>query len=284
MKLVTFLTDSGDSHPGLLVQGDVIDLHSSIASRPRSLREVFDRDLLGEVAELAARSAGELIRSPRLLAPIPDPRKVIGIGLNYRDHAIESGMAIPTEPVVFGKFSSSIIGPAEAIELPATSEEVDYEAELVVVIGRRASRVSESQARAYVAGYTVGNDVSARDWQLRKPGGQWILGKSFATFAPIGPSIVTADEVQDPHSLSIELRLNGETMQRSSTSELIFRVDQLVSYLSHVFPLEPGDLIFTGTPSGVGFARKPPIFLQPGDVCEVEIESLGVLRNPCCAA
>ena len=133
----------------------------------------------------------------------------------------------------------------------------------------------------YVAGYTIGNDVSARDWQLRKPGGQWILGKSFATFAPIGPTIVTPDEVPDPHALAIQLRLNGEQMQNSSTSQLIFKIDKLISYLSQVFPLEPGDLIFTGTPPGVGFARKPPVFLQPGDVCEVEIESLGVLRNPC---
>jgi 2-keto-4-pentenoate hydratase/2-oxohepta-3-ene-1,7-dioic acid hydratase in catechol pathway len=281
MKLVTFLSDEGKLSPGVLVDGGVIDLSSALPEKPSALRDVLAGDMLGRVAELCQDASAITVTGRVLKSPIPDPANIIAIGLNYRDHAIESGMAIPEEPIVFGKFTSSVCGPEETISLPGASREVDYEAELVVVIGRRASHVPQSEAMEYVAGYTIGNDVSARDWQLRKPGGQWILGKSFATFAPIGPTLVTRDEIPDPHALSIQLKLNGQLMQSSNTSRLIFRIDQLVSYLSQVFPLQPGDLIFTGTPPGVGFARKPAVFLQPGDVCEVEIEGLGILRNTC---
>jgi len=239
--------------------------------------------MLGRVAEAGRHSAAVRVKKYELLAPIQDPGKIVGIGLNYRDHAIESGMAIPEEPIVFAKFASAIAGPGEPIRLPAISSEVDYEAELVVVIGRRAVKVRESRAMEHVAGYTIGNDVSARDWQLKKPGGQWMLGKSFSSFAPIGPVLTTRDEIADPHALAIGLTLNGQQMQSSNTSQLIFRVDQLIAYLSRIFPLEPGDLIFTGTPPGVGFTRKPPIYLKAGDVCEAMIEGLGVLRNPCLA-
>ena len=189
-------------------------------------------------------------------------------------------MAIPAELVCFSKFSSAVIGPDATIRLPRVSQKVDYEAELVAVIGRRGKNIPESQALAYVAGYMNGNDVSARDWQIGRPGGQWLMGKTPDTFAPTGPLLVTADEISDPHELSIELRLNGETLQRSSTRELIFGIDRLIAHVSQLVTLEPGDLIFTGTPPGVGMARKPPVFLQPGDVVEVEIEGLGVLRNP----
>jgi 2-keto-4-pentenoate hydratase/2-oxohepta-3-ene-1,7-dioic acid hydratase in catechol pathway len=215
-----------------------------------------------------------------LAAPIPDPPKIICIGLNYKDHAAESKAPIPSEPVLFSKFHNAIIGPDQAIRLPKVSQEVDYEAELVVVIGKRGRYIPEDRAREFVAGYTIGHDVSARDWQLRKPGGQWLAGKTFDTFAPIGPSLVTSDEIPDPHQLRIELRLNGQVMQHSSTSQMIFSVDKLVSYISQVVTLEPGDLIFTGTPPGVGFARRPPVFLKPGDIVEIEIEKLGILRNP----
>lgn len=216
----------------------------------------------------------------RLLAPIPDPQKVLCLGLNYRDHAIESGMAIPEEPVLFSKFASSLIGHGEPIELPSVSKEVDYEAELVVYIGKRGRDIPQAEAMSYVAGYAVGHDVSARDWQLNKPGKQWLAGKTFDTFAPIGPVLVTADEVADPHNLGIRLRLNGETMQDSSTAQLIFRIDEVIAYISRIFTLEPGDLIFTGTPPGVGMARKPQVWLKAGDVVEVEIDGLGILRNP----
>jgi 2-keto-4-pentenoate hydratase/2-oxohepta-3-ene-1,7-dioic acid hydratase in catechol pathway len=216
----------------------------------------------------------------RLLPPIPDPPKIVCIGLNYRDHAAESGAPIPKEPVLFSKYATALIGHGAPIVLPPVSQEVDYEAELVIVIGKRGRHVNKDQAMSYVAGYTIGHDVSARDWQLKKDGKQWMVGKTFDTFAPTGPHLVTTDEVPDPHSLPIRLRLNGQRMQESTTKQMIFGVGEIVAYLSQVFTLEPGDLIFTGTPPGVGFARKPPVFLKPGDVAEVEIEGLGVLRNP----
>jgi 2-keto-4-pentenoate hydratase/2-oxohepta-3-ene-1,7-dioic acid hydratase in catechol pathway len=209
---------------------------------------------------------------------VPDPEKVMCIGLNYADHAAESGAAIPSEPVVFNKFPTAVCAPDAPIVLPRLSSQVDYEAELVVVIGRQGRHIPREQAYTYVAGYTCGHDVSARDWQLAKPGGQWLLGKAFDTFAPFGPELVTADEI-NPGVLDICLRLNGQTMQRSNTRQLIFPVDHLVSYISGICTLKPGDVIFTGTPPGVGFARKPPVFLKPGDTVEVEIEKIGVLRN-----
>ncbi len=214
----------------------------------------------------------------RLLAPVPRPRKVICIGLNYRDHAAESGMAIPENPLFFSKFPTSVIGPEESIVIPPGSEQVDYEAELGVVIGRRARRIDREKALDHVLGFTNVNDVSARDFQFAD--GQWQRGKSPDTFCPMGEAIVTPDEAGDPHRLAIRLRVNDLTLQDSRTDQLIFGVDVLVAFLSQTVTLEPGDLIATGTPPGVGFARKPPIWLQPGDVVEVEIEGLGVLRNP----
>jgi 2-keto-4-pentenoate hydratase/2-oxohepta-3-ene-1,7-dioic acid hydratase in catechol pathway len=211
-------------------------------------------------------------------APVPRPGKLICIGLNYRDHAAESNMAIPERPVVFSKFATAVIAPGEAVVLPATSQQVDYEAELAVVIGRRAKSVSANRALEYVLGYTAFNDVSARDFQFAD--GQWQRGKSCDTFAPMGPTIVTADVIPNPHKLSIKLRLNGQTMQDSNTDNLIFGIPQLISFLSETITLEPGDVIATGTPSGVGFARKPPVFLKDGDQMEVEIEGLGILNSP----
>ena len=228
-------------------------------------------------AELVA--AGAVVRrsSVRLLAPVPRPRKVICIGLNYRDHAAESGLPIPERPLFFSKFPTSVIGPDDAIVIPPGSSQVDYEAELGVVIGRRARLVSRERALDHLLGYTIVNDVSARDFQFAD--GQWQRGKSPDTFCPMGEAIVTPDEVGDPHDLAIRLHLDGRMLQDSRTSQLIFGVDVLVSYLSQTITLEPGDLISTGTPPGVGFARKPPIWLQPGDRVEIEIEQLGVLRN-----
>lgn len=220
----------------------------------------------------------------KLLPPIPNPGKILCIGLNYRDHAIEGGQPIPTEPVVFGKFQNSLIAHGDPIRIPRVAQKVDYEAELVIVIGKTGKHIpNDSSAFQYVGGYTVGHDVSARDWQFKGSEKQWILGKTFDTFAPTGPVLVTADELTDPHNLRIQLRLNGETMQNSSTKEFIFGVPALLNYLSQVVTLEPGDLIFTGTPPGVGIARKPPVLLQPGDVTEVEIAGIGVLSNPCVA-
>lgn len=219
-------------------------------------------------------------REVKRLAPVTRPPKVICLGLNYRDHAIESGLKIPTEPVVFAKFPTAVIGPDAPIILPPDSQEVDFEAELVVVIGKGGRNIPEADAMLYVAGYTCGHDVSARDYQIRRGGGQWIIGKTFDTFAPMGPVLVTPDEIPDPHVLRIQCRVNGQTMQDSNTGQMVFNVPQTIAYLSRVMTLEPGDVIFTGTPPGVGMARKPPVFLQDGDVAEIEIEGIGVLRNP----
>ena len=217
----------------------------------------------------------------QLLAPVPRPGKIVCIGLNYRDHAAESKMAVPTSPITFSKYVTSVQHPGAPIVIPAGSTQVDYEAELAVVIGRRAKRVTREHAYDYVLGYTNLNDVSARDFQFADK--QWQRGKSCDTFAPMGPAIVTADEIADPNALRIQLRLNGQTMQDSTTAQLIFKVDELVAFLSETVTLEPGDVIATGTPPGVGFARTPPVYLKPGDLVEVEVEGLGVLANPVAA-
>ena len=211
-------------------------------------------------------------------APILRPQKVIGIGLNYRDHAEEQKAPLPKEPLLFGMFASAIIGPGDAIVLPAMSKQVDYEAELGVVIGARARHVSPEDAIQCVAGYTCFHDVSARDLQYSDK--QWLRAKSFDTFAPMGPYLVTRRDLGDADGLPIRSRLNGQTMQNSNTSNLIFKVPALVSHISKVMTLEVGDVIATGTPGGVGFARKPPVFLKAGDVMEIEIEGIGILRNP----
>ena len=219
------------------------------------------------------------LRELDVRAPISAPSKIICIGKNYAEHAREMGSEPPSIPVVFSKFPSAIIGPDSEVVLPPISSKVDFEAELVVVIGRAGRNIAREDAMSHVFGYCCGNDISARDWQKEKPGGQWLLGKTFDTFAPLGPMIVTADEVPDPHQLDIEMRLNGETMQRSNTRNLIFPIDYLIAHLSQFSTLQPGDLIYTGTPSGVGAGRDPQLFLKPGDQLEVEISGLGVLRN-----
>ncbi len=282
MRWVTVATDEG-ARACMVDQGEYIDVNAADPLLPSNVRELLELGSEGILQARAALSRGIVRHDPadvRLLAPVPDPRKVICVGLNYKDHAAESGVPAPDEPVLFSKFPSALIGHGESIVLPAVSKEVDYEAELVVVIGRRGHHIPRSRAFEYVGGYAVGHDVSARDWQMNKPGKQWMAGKTFDTFAPVGPELVTPDEVGDPHNLGIRLRLNGQTMQDSSTSQLIFRVDVLIEYMSKVFTLEPGDLIFTGTPPGVGMARKPPVWLKPGDVVEVEIDRVGTLRNP----
>ncbi|MFM7845096.1 MAG: fumarylacetoacetate hydrolase family protein [Planctomycetota bacterium] len=281
MRFVTYQSPSGPRVAGVR-EGGYVDLSATDPSLPTSLKALL---ALGPVALERARAAiatGTLLptNSVRLLAPIPDPEKVICIGLNYADHAAESGQPIPPEPVVFNKFPTAVNAHLEPIVLPKVTDKVDYEAELVVVIGTGGRHIPRDQALRHVAGYCCGHDVSARDWQMQKPGGQWLLGKTFDTFAPFGPELVTADEVGDAGNLWIRLRLDGVTLQDSSTKQLIHPIDHLVSYVSGICTLKPGDIIFTGTPPGVGAARKPPIFLRAGNVAEVEIERLGVLRNP----
>jgi 2-keto-4-pentenoate hydratase/2-oxohepta-3-ene-1,7-dioic acid hydratase in catechol pathway len=216
--------------------------------------------------------------SVSLKAVVPNPEKVICIGLNYRDHAAETHASIPEVPTVFSKYANTLIGDGEPIVIPRVTQQVDYEAELAFVIGRGGRYIAESNAMGYVAGYTVFNDVTGRDYQFRT--GQWTIGKTFDTFGPLGPALVTADEIPNPHALPIRLSINGEVLQDSNTSQLIFSIPALVAYLSQVMTLEPGDVVATGTPAGVGFVRQPPRFLRPHDRVRVEIEGLGVLENP----
>lgn len=283
MRLATLSTVHG---PRLVVHQelDYIDLVATDPSLPRTLRGLLEAGPEGMRRAAAAADKPGAVRIPargaQHLPPIGDPPKIICIGLNYKDHALEQGAAIPKEPVVFSKFPTTLIGHEQPIELPAASSEVDFEAELVAVVGKRGRPKSAEEAHGFIAGFMIGHDVSARDWQKKKDGKQWLCGKSFDTFGPTGPWFVTADEVGDAHRLSIRLRLNGQTMQDSNTKELIFSVPQLLTYVAQVFTLEPGDLLFTGTPAGVGFARTPPVYLKPGDVVEIEIDKLGLLRNP----
>ncbi|MDB5389622.1 MAG: 5-carboxymethyl-2-hydroxymuconate Delta-isomerase [Planctomycetaceae bacterium] len=284
MRLATLETESGRKVTAVgdgAAAGNYIDLHAAdptLPTCPKALLALPDGLKRAAVAKEQAQAKG-LYVTGRLLAPIPVPGKIICIGLNYKDHAAESGQPIPSEPVCFSKFSTAAIGPEAEIRLPKVANKVDYEAELVVVIGKRGKHIPKEKAFEYIAGYTNGNDVSARDWQIGRPGGQWLIGKTPDTFAPMGPYLVTADEIADPHELQIQFRLNGQTLQNSNTKELIFKLDELVAHLSQFVTLDAGDVIFTGTPPGVGAARKPPVFMKPGDLAEVEIAGLGILKN-----
>lgn len=216
----------------------------------------------------------------RLGAPLVRPSKIVCVGLNYAQHAAESGMAVPTEPVLFFKATSAIVGPNDDLIIPKGSEKTDWEVELAVVIGKKASYVSEENALDHVAGYVLHNDYSERAFQLEKEG-QWVKGKSCDTFAPIGPFIATADEIENPNNLNLWLKLNGETMQDSSTSDFIFNIQECVSYISQFMTLLPGDIISTGTPFGVGLGLNPPTYLKHGDVVELGIEGLGSSKQEC---
>jgi 2-keto-4-pentenoate hydratase/2-oxohepta-3-ene-1,7-dioic acid hydratase in catechol pathway len=216
------------------------------------------------------------------LLPLERPQKVICVGLNYRDHAEESGLPPPERPILFAKWPSALIGPGEPIAIPGITRQVDYEAELGVVIGSRVRGISAADALEAVAGYVCVNDVSARDLQFSD--GQWARAKSLDTFCPVGPQVVPAAEIPDPQSLGIRTRLNGELMQDSTTASMIFTVAEIVAFASEAITLEPGDLIATGTPAGVGFARTPPVWLRPGDEVTVEIDRIGALTNPVIAA
>jgi 2-keto-4-pentenoate hydratase/2-oxohepta-3-ene-1,7-dioic acid hydratase in catechol pathway len=278
MRLITFRRADGQAGPGVVVDGRVIPL-----------AEIGYGDMLAVVAA-GDRARAEIQRwidrgpasialdAVELLAPIPRPPKLICIGLNYRDHAAETGMEIPKRPTIFSKFSSAITGPGSPIVLPRNSTQPDYEAEFAFIIGPGGRHIASSDWDKHVFGYTIVNDVSARDFQMATS--QWMVGKTFDTFAPMGPHIVTADEIGDPHALDISLRVNGEVLQKSNTRELIFKIPELVAYLSSVMTLEPGDVVSTGTPSGVGFARKPPRYLRAGDEVTITVEGVGELRNP----
>ena len=282
MQLVRFpssRTHASSESWGVLRDEGIRDIGSLLGSCPTMGDLIRDWDTLGERIESLIPDAPLMPRETRLLSPVQEPAKILCIGLNYRDHALETGADIPTEPVVFNKLAGTLCGPDDEIPLPKVSQQVDYEAELVIVIGRTAWQVTEQEADQFIFGYMCGHDVSARDWQKGRPGGQWLLGKSFPNFAPTGPVLVPRQFIDDPCDLRVSMRINGEVYQDSSTQQLIFNPWQLIAYISQCCELHPGDILFTGTPPGVGAARKPPRFLRPGDECEVAIDGLGVLRN-----
>lgn len=275
MRIVTFQQAGKAPEPGVVVDSKVVSLAS--AGYP----DVVSLIASGKTGDAAARQVsakdGHDLASVKLLAPIPRPPKVICIGLNYRDHALESGMEIPKVPTIFNKFSSSVIGPGDNIVLPKNSEKPDYEAEFAFVVGRGGRHIPEASWRDHIYGYTIVNDVSARDYQMATT--QWLMGKTFDTFCPMGPWIVTADEIADPHALDIKMTIDGKVLQNSNTRELIFKIPALLAYISGVCTLEAGDIVSTGTPAGVGLGFKPPRWLRAGEECVVSVQGIGELRN-----
>jgi 2-keto-4-pentenoate hydratase/2-oxohepta-3-ene-1,7-dioic acid hydratase in catechol pathway len=283
MKLASILLPSGPRVVAAV--GDhYIDLNATDPGLPTCIKNLLSASAGVKKAAADAIANPKAVKyaadAVKLLPPVPKPSKILCIGLNYADHAREGGKAIPVEPVLFAKFPNTLIAHGEPIKLPKVANKVDYEAELVVVIGKRGKNIpNDASAMEYVGGYTVGHDVSARDWQFRGEEKQWTIGKTFDTFAPTGPVLVTSDELTNPHNLQVQLRLNGVTMQNSNTKEFIFQVPHILWFLSQVVTLEPGDLIFTGTPPGVGISRNPQVLLKAGDVAEVEVQGIGVLKN-----
>jgi 2-keto-4-pentenoate hydratase/2-oxohepta-3-ene-1,7-dioic acid hydratase in catechol pathway len=274
MKLVTFVERDWGPRPGLVVEGGVIDLNAegfrdSIAFMAAA--SSVQTDVAGSKPTVAM---GNL----KLLAPVPAPPRIFGIGVNYAEHAKESKTEPQKVPTVFIVLSSAVVGPGADVILPKASSKVDYEAELAVVIGKPGYQVPANQAMDHVFGYTIMNDVSARDVQRATT--QWSLGKSFPTFAPMGPWVVSKDEIPDPHALAISLTIGGEKLQDSNTSLMIFKVSELIEYISGIVPLQAGDVISTGTPAGVGMGRDPQRWLKPGEEMVIEIEGIGELRNP----
>jgi 2,4-didehydro-3-deoxy-L-rhamnonate hydrolase len=281
MKLVRH-GDIGRERPGLLLS-DGARVDASGFGEDYS-EQFFESDGIARLSRWASANAAEAPRVPssvRWAAPICRPSKIVCIGLNYRDHARETGAATPKEPIVFLKATSAMVGPNDDLVLPRDSRKTDWEVELAVVIGRRASYVSLERALDYVAGYTLHNDYSEREFQLER-GGQWVKGKSADTFAPLGPVLVTRDEVADPQNLGLWLEVNGERVQQGNTSDMIFGVAELVSYVSRFMSLLPGDVISTGTPAGVGMGATPPRFLRTGDVCRLGISGLGESQQRVC--
>lgn len=275
MKLISFSTADGKVRPGSLMEeaGLVVDLTTAgFADAASVVAAGFN------AVPKPGTYAGHKLSEVRVHAPLTNPPRVFAIGLNYHDHAIEAKMALPKVPVVFFKTSTAVIGPGENIILPKNSTQPDYEAEFAFVIGKGGYRIPGSAWREHVYGFTIVNDVSARDIQLATS--QWSMGKSFPTFCPMGPAIVTIDEIADPHALGISLTINGETLQNSNTRELIFKVPELIEFISSVTPLLPGDVVSTGTPGGVGMGRSPQRWLKAGDRVTVKVEGLGELTNP----
>ncbi|HEY6578884.1 MAG TPA: fumarylacetoacetate hydrolase family protein [Rhizomicrobium sp.] len=277
MKLAVYMA-AGGPRLGAVMGNDIADISRHVAGAPGDMLTLIRGwDTLKPRFEQASVGRPDhALSSVRLRAPVTRPGKILAIGLNYLDHIEETGAKRPVHPTFFAKMPTAANGPFDPIEFPAVSQELDYEAELVVVIGRRCRHVPRARAREVIFGFCVGDDVSVRDWQKRTP--QWTIGKSFDTHAPFGPWITTADEV-DAHALGIRSFVNGEQRQSSNTNQMLFDCEAQIEHLTKAMTLEPGDLIFTGTPAGVGMARKPPLYLKPGDVVRVEIDGLGAIEN-----
>lgn len=278
MKLIKFGTQGSEKPGVLLSNGTSIDVSACTSDFNEAFFESGGLNRLSSWMENHAATAPVVQPGTRLGSPIARPSKIICIGLNYSDHAKESGMAVPAEPIIFFKSTTALTGPNDGLVIPAGSEKTDWEVELAVVIGKTARSVSESHAMAHVAGYVLHNDYSERAWQLER-GGQWVKGKSADTFAPLGPWLATTDEIPDPHNLRLWLKVNGETKQDGTTANLIFKIPFLVSYVSQFMTLLPGDVISTGTPAGVGLGFKPPQYLKAGDTIELGIDRLGVQKQ-----
>jgi len=276
MKLVRF-GKPGAEKPGILNSSqEILDVSDIVNDYDENF---FDSDGIKSLEKNIAKSARVKVPAKtRLGSPIRRPSKIICVGLNYAKHAAESGMDIPKEPILFYKSTTSLTGPNDNIIIPKGSEKTDWEVELAIVIGKKASYIDKTEAFDFIAGYAVHNDVSERAFQLER-GGQWLKGKSADSFAPLGPWLVTKDEIPNPNALDLWLKLNGETLQSSNTSDMIFDVPHLVSYISQFMTLLPGDVISTGTPSGVGMGLKPPRFLKTGDIIELGVEGLGISRQ-----
>jgi acylpyruvate hydrolase len=288
MHIVSYRTE-GSWRAGIAEHSYVLDvaaLNPSFHENRLTVRAFLEagRTAVHQVLHLAKsafESRSELLipfERVEIGPPVPDPDKIICLGLNYLEHATEVHLSVPPAPTFFAKFRNALCGPTSPIILPRVSTQIDYEGELAVVIGRRCKGVTESEAPGCVAGYAIINDVSARDLQMQTS--QWMAGKTLDTFAPMGPGIVPAGDIPDPQTLGITTRVNGVTLQKGNTRDMIFPVARTIAFLSSLMTLEPGDIIATGTPSGVGFKRQPPIFLKAGDIVEVEIERIGVIRNP----
>lgn len=276
MKLATFEAD-GHERIGVVKGEEIVDLtEHQIASGMIELIANWS-GLKDKVASIAADAKPRYkIAEVHLLAPVPRPQKILAIGLNYADHIAESGAATPERQIWFSKLPNAVNGPYDPIQMPKASSAIDYEAELVFVIGKRCRHVARDKAHEVIFGYAAGNDISVRDWQFHTP--QWLVGKSFDSHAPFGPWIVTADEIGDPHALGIRCLVNGQTRQNSNTKHLVFNCFDQIAYLSQAMTLEPGDIVFTGTPGGVGQSMKPPNLLKTGDTVRVEIDRIGFLE------
>ena len=286
MHIVSYRTD-GPWRAGIVHDSLLMDAATpNPVSYPSTVRALLEAgsaaidQLLDRAREAFERRSEQLMPLDKveLGPPVPDPDKIICLGLNYREHAEEFHMDVATVPPLFAKFRNALCGPTSPIVMPRVSTQIDYEGELVVVIGRRCKEVSEREALTCVAGYTILNDVSARDLQMQSS--QWTAGKVLDTFAPMGPGIVPVSDIPDPQTLQILTRVNGVTLQQGNTRDMIFSVARTIAFLSSLMTLQPGDIIATGTPSGVGFKRQPPVFLKAGDIVEVEIERIGLIRNP----